>query len=101
MNKVYTEIEQYVQRSSAENTDDSDDEGPRDEEIPPAFSECEFAMFLQQLREVHRRYHQAIGVNFQNAYGKLFLMEFCEFLLPKKNNLGPCALSGWLQGEGV
>ena len=42
----------------------------------------ELTFFHRDLEKLHKRYHQAKFVNFQNAYGKFFYQKLCQFLLP-------------------
>ena len=61
---------------------DSDDEGPSDLEIPSVFNDEELFPMIKQHRKLYMLLNQAHRVNFESAYGKLFFMAFCEFLLP-------------------
>jgi len=71
----------YVQ-PTASAASDSDDEGPSDLEIPSVFNDEELFPMIKQHRKLYMLLNQAHRVNFESAYGKLFFMAFCEFLLP-------------------
>lgn len=77
----YMEVDPYVQQAAMARSD-SDDEGPPDAEVPAVFSDRELYLLRAQHKEVYKKFFQACMARFQNAFGKLFFMEFCKFLLP-------------------
>ena len=75
----------YVQEASTgASLGDSNDEGPPDDEVPQVFTDGELYMFQSSHRKLYMSLGEAKEVNFQNAYGKMFLQQFCEFLLPSE-----------------
>lgn len=79
--REYVQFVPYVQ-PAASAASDSDDEGPPDFEIPSVFNDNELFLMMTQHRKLYTLFNQARRVHFENAYGKLFFMAFCELLLP-------------------
>ena len=78
---IYCEVVPYIQVAGTASSD-SGDEAPTDEEIPPVFSTAELHVLRRKHKCLYRRLRQAQEPKFQSVFGKCFLSEFCQFLLP-------------------
>ena len=61
---------------------DSDDDAPRDVEIPPVLDANELTTLSESHKAPYYSYLRALSSSFTNADGKEFVKRFCNFLIP-------------------
>ena len=82
----YREVVPYTRTVNPSPDPDSDDEGPLDE-VFPTLDQKEVCIIQENYKTFYAAYKQAVSEDFQNAYGKLFLMALGSLLLPNHTSL--------------